>query len=109
MSTNGHEARLPAAPAGPSQPHPPEGEAVRAESLLEGQLRAYLLAEVRRDQCVTQVEIARRLGVGQPRISQIERGDLDRAGLATVRAYIEALGGEMEVSATFGDRRLRIA
>jgi predicted XRE-type DNA-binding protein len=55
------------------------------------------------------MEIARRLGVGQPRISQIERGDLNRAELSTLRAYVEALGGHLEVSATFGERRLRIA
>ena len=81
----------------------------RGRSQLEDHLRAYLLAEVRKKQHVTQVEMARRLGVGQPRISQIERGDLDRAELATLRGYVEALGGQLEVSATFGEERLRIA
>lgn len=80
-----------------------------ARSLVEDHLRAYLLAEVRKQHHVTQVEMADRLGVGQPRISQIERGDLNRAEVATLRAYVEALGGELEVSATFGERRLRIA
>jgi DNA-binding XRE family transcriptional regulator len=80
-----------------------------AQSRLEDHLRAYLLAEVRKRQNVTQVEMAKRLGVGQPRISQIERGQLDRAELATLRGYVEALGGQLEVSATFGEERLRIA
>jgi predicted XRE-type DNA-binding protein len=86
-----------------------EREPARGGSELEEQIRAHLLADVRKDQQVTQVEIARRLGVGQPRISQLERGDLDRAELSTLRAYVEALGGHLEVSATFGERRLRIA
>ena len=80
-----------------------------AKSHLEDYLRAYLLAEIRKRHHVTQMEMARRLGVGQPRISQIERGQLDRAELSTLRAYVEALGGQLEISATFGEERLRIA
>jgi hypothetical protein len=40
---------------------------------------------------------------------QIEHGDLSRAEVATLRAYVEALGGQLEVSATFGEQRMRIA
>jgi Lsr2 len=36
------------------------------------------------------------LGVSQSRISRIERGELDRAEIATLRSYVEALGGEVE-------------
>jgi predicted transcriptional regulator len=104
MSRNWRDVRAEAVAVGL-----PEEEVTEAKSHLEDQIRAYLLAEVRKDQHVTQVEIARRLGVGQPRISQIERGNLDRAELSTLRAYVEALGGQLEVSATFGERRLRIA
>jgi predicted XRE-type DNA-binding protein len=80
-----------------------------ARERLDDRIRAYRLTEVRKGQHVTQAEIAQRLGVGQPRISQIERGDLNRAELATLRAYIEALGGQLEISATFGEQRIRIA
>jgi predicted XRE-type DNA-binding protein len=104
MAKNWREVRAEAVAGGLSE----QGIA-QAKSHLEDQIRAYLLAEVRKDQCVTQVEIARRLGVGQPRISQIERGHIDRTELSTLRAYVEALGGHLEVSATFGERRLRIA
>jgi DNA-binding XRE family transcriptional regulator len=80
-----------------------------AREQLEDRIRAHRLAEVRKDQHVTQAEIAQRLGVGQPRISQIEHGDLNRTELATLRAYVEALGGELEISATFDEQRIRIA
>jgi DNA-binding XRE family transcriptional regulator len=105
MARNWREVKAEALASG----HLTEEGLAKARSQLEDHLRAYLLAEVRKKQHVTQVEMARRLGVGQPRISQIERGDLDRAELATLRGYVEALGGQLEVSATFGEERLRIA
>jgi predicted XRE-type DNA-binding protein len=104
VSRNWRDARAEAAAAARNEEDITEGS-----SQLEGQIRTHLLAEVRKERNVTQVEIARRLGVGQPRISQLERGDPNRVELSTLRAYIEALGGHLEVSATFGERRLRIA
>ena len=72
---------------------------------LQRQVRAYRLREVREAQSVTQVKLAEDLGVGQNRISAIERGDIDRAQVATLRRYVEALGGRLDVEATFGDIR----
>jgi hypothetical protein len=46
--------------------------------------------------------------VSQSRISRIERGDPDRAEIATVRGYVEALGGEVEIVAKFGDERITV-
>ena len=86
-----------------------EAGITQARRNLEDQARAHRLAEVRKGQHVTQAEIAQRLGVGQPRISQIEHGDLSKAEVATLRAYVEALGGQLDVSATFGEQRMRIA
>ena len=45
----------------------------------------------------------------QSRVSRIERGAIDHTQLETLRAYLEALGGELEVSARFGDERILIA
>jgi hypothetical protein len=36
----------------------------------------------------------------------VERGDLGRVGLDTIRAYVEALGGKVEVVASFGDQKI---
>jgi predicted transcriptional regulator len=46
------------------------------------------------------------LNVTQGRISTIEKGDLARTELSTIRRYVEALGGRIEVVAEFGDQRL---
>lgn len=73
---------------------------------MEAQERAYGLRQVREEQGVTQKELAERMSLTQPTISALESGDLDRSGLATLKAYVEALGGTVEVTATFGSRRL---
>jgi len=68
-------------------------------------VRAYRLREVRQAQAMTQVELAKDLGIGQNRVSQIENGDIDRSQVSTLRRYVEALGGQLSVEATFGDTR----
>ena len=72
------------------------------------ELRANRLAEIRESAGLNQTDVASRLGVSQSRVSRIERGDLDRTELATVRAYVGALGGEVEIVAKFGDERITI-
>jgi len=50
----------------------------------------------------TQEELAERLGVGQDTVSRIERrSDLL---LSTLRRYVEAMGGKLELVARFPDR-----
>lgn len=54
----------------------------------------------------TQVEVAKALEMSQGQVSETEhREDLR---LSTLRRYVEALGGELEVIATFGDKRIRL-
>lgn len=86
----------------------PVDDAVVAEHVarMEAEERAYRLREIREEQGVTQKELAERMSLTQPTISALESGDLDRSGLATLKAYVEALGGTVEVTATFGDRKL---
>ena len=73
---------------------------------MDAEARAYRLREVREEQGLTQVELAERMHVKQPTVSELERGELERAGLSTIRAYVEALGGSVEIVAAFGDRRV---
>lgn len=75
---------------------------------LDSEVRAYRLKEVREEQGLTQVELAERMHVKQPSVSALESGEIDRAGLATIKAYVEALGGEVEIIADFGDRKVRL-
>ncbi|MDR2566321.1 MAG: XRE family transcriptional regulator [Bifidobacteriaceae bacterium] len=75
-------------------------------SRMEAEERAYRLREIREELGMTQKELAERMNLTQPTISALEAGDLDRSGLATLKSYVEALGGTIEVTATFGDRKL---
>lgn len=73
---------------------------------VERELLEMDLREIREAAGRTQVEVADALEATQAEISRFERRD-DRR-LSTLRRYVEALGGELEVVATFGDRRVRI-
>ena len=86
----------------------PVDDAAVAEHVarMETEERAYRLREIREEQGITQAELAGRMNLTQPTISALEAGDPDRSELATITAYVEALGGTIEVTATFGNRKL---
>ena len=67
-----------------------------------------MLSELRRGLDLTQVQLADRLAVTQENVSQIERGDTDMR-VSTLRRYVEALGGRLELRATFPDRSITLA
>ena len=50
------------------------------------------LVEARQAAGLTQVEVARRLGVSQAQVARIERRGYDAHTLTTLRRYVEALG-----------------
>lgn len=83
-----------------------EREVAAERDRLRAEERAYRLREIREEMGLTQQELAGRMNLTQPTISALESGDLQRSGLATLMAYVEALGGTIEVTARFGDRRL---
>ena len=60
-------------------------------------LQAQKLAELRRAAGLNQQELAERLGMTQTPVSPIERGELERTELSTLRAFVQALGGKLEV------------
>ncbi|GAA2139012.1 hypothetical protein GCM10009760_20730 [Kitasatospora kazusensis] len=66
-------------------------------------VRAHRLAEVRKRQHATQVEVAAAMGVSQARVSRIEKGQLERSEVDTLAAYVRALGGRLKIVAEFGD------
>lgn len=81
-----------------------EVAAFKDEALAE--VRAHRLADVRQQHGLTQNDLADRLHITQTAVSKIERGDLTRSELSTIRKYVEALGGKLEIIADFGDERL---
>jgi DNA-binding Xre family transcriptional regulator len=67
---------------------------------------ALALAELRQTRRVTQVRLAELLGISQGNVSRLEgRSDVY---LSTLRSYIEALGGHLEIAAVFDDKRLPV-
>ena len=68
---------------------------------------ALALADLRESLNVTQVQLAEQLGISQGNVSRVE-GRTD-VYLSTLRAYIEALGGHLEVVAVFGDHRVSVS
>ena len=62
---------------------------------------------MREDSAITQRQVAEILGVTQANISRIEReGDIY---LSTLRKYMEALGGRLEISAVFPEKTVTLA
>ncbi|MFE5721633.1 XRE family transcriptional regulator [Streptomyces erythrochromogenes] len=68
-------------------------------------VRAHRLADVRKRQHTTQVQVAQAMGVTQARVSRIENGELERSEVETLAAYVRALGGKLKIVAEFGDEQ----
>jgi len=66
-----------------------------------------MLGELRRKLDLTQAVVADRLDVTQENVSQLERGEAD-VRLSTLSRYVEALGGRLEIWATFPDETVAL-
>ncbi len=78
----------------------------RAKARARVQIEEMTLQELRRGLDLTQVEAARAAEMTQSELSRLEsRGD---HRISTLRRYVEALGGTLEVSAVFGGRRVKL-
>lgn len=78
-----------------------------ADRLFREELESMLLAELRKLAGMTQTELADRLGVNQSTISQLEHQD--DVQVSTLRRIVEALGGELEITAKLPGGRITIA
>jgi len=65
-----------------------------------------LLAELRKLGGVTQVELAKKLGIKQPAISQLEQQD--DMQVSTLQRIVEALGGNLEITVRLAGGEYRI-
>jgi len=83
----------------------PEAEA-RIKEWVAAEIAKMPIAEVRQARQMTQVRLAEVLGVNQGAISKLEkRSDMY---LSTLRSYIEAMGGQLEIRAVFPDGDIMI-
>jgi predicted XRE-type DNA-binding protein len=99
MARNWRDVRADAAAEG----HLSEERVAAVTDVLRAQVRAHQLAEVRKSKHVTQKVVAAAMGVAQPRVSAIERGEISATEIGTLRSYIEALGGRLSLVAEFDD------
>ena len=73
----------------------------RAEHKTEAMAAALELNQLRKARRLTQEELARRLGIRQANVSKLERrGDMH---VSTLREVVEAMGGELRITAHFPD------
>lgn len=77
---------------------------VRTEAAEE--LRALTLRQLREEAGKTQVEIADLVEVTQSALSRMERREDNP--IDALRRYVEALGGELEVVAVLGNKRVKL-
>lgn len=96
-----------AAAVDPRDPAEKEAGRTAATERREAYVRGHQLAEMRKAAGLTQAQVAEMLGVTQARVSKIEHGEI--SGIEIVRAYVDALGGTLDVVATLGDRSWRVA
>lgn len=64
------------------------------------------LWQLRQGQGITQVQLAERMSVRQSSLSEMERRD--DIYLSSLRDYVAALGGELELSAVFEGKRFTL-
>ncbi len=83
----------------------PEAQA-RVKARVRGALAEMPLQELRRARELAQQAVGEVLGMSQPEVSKLEqRSD---ALISTVRRYVEAMGGELEIVARFPEGAVRI-
>jgi DNA-binding XRE family transcriptional regulator len=73
---------------------------------IKKELESLQLRELRELSGLTQEEAAKLLDMTQAELSKMERREDHK--LSTLRRYVQALGGELEVIARFGPRTLKL-
>ena len=85
-----------------------EEEMDEARRQTRAYVEAFNLREARKASNLTQVELARAMGVSQNRVSRMENGDIDSMSLDVLRRYVEALGGSITLLADLPTGRVSI-
>ncbi|PMU25190.1 MULTISPECIES: XRE family transcriptional regulator [unclassified Pseudomonas] len=77
-----------------------------AERIFQQQLKEMPLHELRKAQQMSQDTLAKALNINQAAVSKMERRT--DMYISTLRNYIRAMGGELEIVATFPDGQVKI-
>jgi predicted transcriptional regulator len=78
----------------------------RVSARADAQVRELTLKELRKELDLTQSDLARAADMTQSELSRLESRADHR--VSSLRRYVEALGGEIEVIAIIGDRRVKL-
>lgn len=79
----------------------------RSDALYRNMLAEMPLNELRQARALSQVKLAETLHVNQAAVSKIERRT--DMYISTLRAYIRAMGGDLEIVAKFPDGEVKIS
>ncbi|WP_329183099.1 helix-turn-helix domain-containing protein [Streptomyces sp. NBC_01428] len=66
------------------------------------------LAELRRSQGLTQVQVADLMKIQQSNVSRIERSPVHQLELATIQRYLGAVNADLRLIADFGGNRVEL-
>jgi hypothetical protein len=83
-----------------------ESRILRYQARLRSELSGERLSDLRKGHLLTRRDLALAMGVRTSKVDRIEAGELERASLGLLRAYVRSLGGDIELAATFSDRRI---
>lgn len=83
-----------------------EEEQAESQEWVRKELEQIQLRELREMAGLTQVQAAELLDASQSQLSALEKRTDHK--VSTLKRYVEALGGELEITARFGDRALRL-
>ncbi|WP_370943399.1 XRE family transcriptional regulator [Amycolatopsis sp. cg5] len=86
-------------------------EAAQADARTRTQayVLGFRLAQLRQDMRLSQAEVAQRMGISQPRVSQLENGDIGQLEVDTLSRYVVALGGRLKLVADFDDHDVNVS
>jgi DNA-binding XRE family transcriptional regulator len=83
-----------------------ETEVEVGAAALAARSRAHALAEARQRMGLSQTQMAMRMSIRQERVAAIERAEPGATEVRTLAAYVQALGGTLEIIASIGDERI---
>ena len=83
-----------------------ETEVEIGAAALAARSRAHALVEARQRMGLSQTQIAMRMNIRQERVAAIERAEPGATEVRTLAAYVQALGGTLEIIASIGDERI---
>jgi DNA-binding XRE family transcriptional regulator len=82
------------------------GARARSRTLARRMMAAMALQEIRRARQTTQTTLAKSLKINQAAVSKLERRT--DMYISTLRSYVEAMGGQLDIIARFDEGSVRI-